>query len=204
MGALENCTHVTPECPVEGTTYGYTPNLAANIILLAVFAICNVAQSFLGAWYRLWSFGIVVSMGCLCEWIGYVGRVSITSNGLEPDLVFQTYAARRRILETCVKSIPTKAMLSNRCQIDMSGPDPHAALQSILAEHLASHLEGLVLKAEESEYNEFRLPWVKLKKDYIPGFGDCVDLIIVAAGWDRDRARDLRGAHILEVFSLSI
>lgn len=91
MGALENCTHVTPECPVEGTTYGYTPNLAANIILLAVFAVCNVAQSFLGAWYRLWSFGIVVSMGCLCEWIGYVGRVSIVE-GIKSDFVFQAYA----------------------------------------------------------------------------------------------------------------
>jgi DNA ligase-4 len=84
-------------------------------------------------------------------------------------------------------------MFSEREQIDMSGQDPTSTLQLIFAERLASHEEGLVLKAHESEYNDFRLPWVKLKKDYIEGFGDCVDLIIVAAGWDRARARELRG-----------
>lgn len=117
----------------------------------------------------------------------------------DEPLIFKTYATRRQVLETHIKPIPTKAMLSKRLQIDMFGPDPHHALQSIFAEHLGDHLEGLILKADESEYNEFRLPWVKLKKDYIPGFGDCIDLIIVAAGWDRDRARELRGEQFLEV-----
>ncbi len=31
--------------------------------------------------------------------------------------------------------------------------------------------------------------------DYIPGHGDMVDLPIIAAGWDKDRARDLRGNY---------
>ncbi|KAJ9115901.1 hypothetical protein QFC22_005044 [Naganishia vaughanmartiniae] len=31
------------------------------------------------------------------------------------------------------------------------------------------------------------------QKDYIPGYGDCVDLAILAVGWDKDRARELRG-----------
>lgn len=74
-GPFENCTQVTPECPVEATTYGYTPNLAGNVILLAVFALCAIAQIFLGIWYRLWSFGIVVSIGSVLEFVGYIGRV---------------------------------------------------------------------------------------------------------------------------------
>ncbi|KAF9447719.1 hypothetical protein P691DRAFT_730976 [Macrolepiota fuliginosa MF-IS2] len=110
----------------------------------------------------------------------------------DEPLIFQVYSARRRLLETCVKPIPTKAMISERHNIDMTRPDPDETLKTIFAEHLANHLEGLVLKADESQYNEIRLPWVKLKKDYIEGFGDCLDLVVVAAGWDRDRARELR------------
>jgi DNA ligase-4 len=31
-----------------------------------------------------------------------------------------------------------------------------------------------------------------LQKDYIPNLGDCIDLVLLGAGWDADRARDLR------------
>jgi hypothetical protein len=54
--------------------------------------------------------------------------------------------------------------------------------------------EGLVLKASESTYLDRRYPWVKLKKDYIPNLGDCIDLVVLGAGWDSDRARELRGS----------
>lgn len=57
--------------------------------------------------------------------------------------------------------------------------------------------EGLVLKASESTYNDARYPWVKLKKDYIPNLGDCIDLVVLGAGWDIDRARELRGGSTI-------
>lgn len=63
-----------------------------------------------------------------------------------------------------------------------------------------------MLKAAESTYNATRLPWAKLKvsleldppdkqKDYIPNLGDCIDLVVLGAGWDIDRARELRGQY---------
>lgn len=33
----------------------------------------------------------------------------------------------------------------------------------------------------------------KVKKDYIPGHGDSVDVAIIGAAWDKDRGRELRG-----------
>lgn len=74
------CTEVSPECPVVDTTYGYRPNLAGNSILLAVFAICTVAQLVLGLRYRLRAFTFAVSLGCLGEAIGYGGRIMMNSN----------------------------------------------------------------------------------------------------------------------------
>lgn len=73
-----------------------------------------------------------------------------------------------------------------------------------------------MLKAAESKYNDLYLRWVKLKvsdaklsatgtdrqqRDYIPGVGDCVDLTILAIGWDKDRARELRGRSSLKAAS---
>ena len=34
-----------------------------------------------------------------------------------------------------------------------------------------------------------------IQKDYIPNLGDCIDLVILGAGWDVDRARELRGTE---------
>lgn len=66
-----------------------------------------------------------------------------------------------------------------------------------------------MLKASESTYARMSWRWVKLKvsarsrssatsltglqKDYIPNLGDCIDLVLLGAGWDIDRARELRG-----------
>jgi DNA ligase-4 len=43
---------------------------------------------------------------------------------------------------------------------------------------------------------------MQLKKDYIPGYGDTVDLVIIAASWDKNRARELRGNIILLLFAM--
>jgi DNA ligase-4 len=127
----------------------------------------------------------------------------------DEPLLFEPYAIRRQRLESLIKVIPTKAMLSDRHPIQMSissrdNNDRDRVLQKIFAEHLANHMEGLILKADESQYNEYGLPWVKLKKDYVEGFGDCVDLVLVGADWDRDRARELRGEFFVFVIHVLV
>ena len=39
---------------------------------------------------------------------------------------------------------------------------------------------------------------MQLKKDYILGYGDTIDLVVIAAAWEKDRARELRGAFYLQ------
>jgi len=68
---------------------------------------------------------------------------------------------------------------------------------------LELHAEGLIFKAVESEYNDYHFPWVKLKRDYIPGLGDCVDVVVIGASWDKDRGRDLRGLFVIHSVSSS-
>lgn len=105
------------------------------------------------------------------------------------------YYMRRSLLESIITPVPGRSMLAERAVI-MGGQAQEADGQKILRETWAKciteHEEGLVLKASESTYGDWKLPWVKLKKDYVPGYGDTIDLVVIAAAWEKDRARDLR------------
>ncbi|KDQ19564.1 hypothetical protein BOTBODRAFT_28144 [Botryobasidium botryosum FD-172 SS1] len=106
------------------------------------------------------------------------------------SLVKQSYEDRRRMLESVVTVIPGFTALAERTEIDMR-VNPLEALENCFADSVADHQEGLVIKAAEAAYSAYKLPWVKLKKDYIPGFGDSVDLAVIGATWDKDRGREL-------------
>lgn len=83
--SYRRCTEVTPECPVEWTTYGYYPNLGGNVFLLVVFAICFFAQLILGWKTKVRAFAIVVAIGCGLEAIGYGGRLMMNENPWSSD-----------------------------------------------------------------------------------------------------------------------
>lgn len=106
------------------------------------------------------------------------------------------YSSRRGILESVIKAIPGRAILADRQPIasDSTPNDNNPGLHRAFARCLARSEEGLILKAGEASYNDKRLPWVKLKRDYIPGYGDCVDLVVLGVLWDKDRGRELRVA----------
>ncbi|KAJ9104309.1 hypothetical protein QFC20_004591 [Naganishia adeliensis] len=110
------------------------------------------------------------------------------------SLLHESYQARRSILVSVIRKIPGFCQLAERTRIDVSQGMACAASQLATAFKLSNTRieEGLVLKAAESKYNDPYLRWVKLKRDYIPGVGDCVDMAILAIGWNKDRARELR------------
>lgn len=81
----QRCTEVTPQCPVELTTYGYRPNLGGNITLLVIFGLCALAQLFLGVRAKLRAFTFAVTVGCATEAVGYGGRLMMNDNPWSSD-----------------------------------------------------------------------------------------------------------------------
>jgi hypothetical protein len=78
--APDFCTQVTTECPVEGTIYGYYPSIGWNAGFAGFFGLCLFVHVYLGIRYKTWSFAIAMSLGCLGEVVGYIGRIIMWNN----------------------------------------------------------------------------------------------------------------------------
>ena len=75
-----DCTSISIQCPVDLTIYGYYPNLGANAFFCAYFGLFTIANVILGLQYRKWVFASFVTLGCLGETIGYIGRIIMHGN----------------------------------------------------------------------------------------------------------------------------
>ncbi|KAF2463797.1 RTA1-domain-containing protein [Lindgomyces ingoldianus] len=84
----DTCTEISLACPIEATIYGYYPNLGANAFFAAFFGICMIAQILLGVKYRTWTYMIALTLGCLGEMVGYIGRIIMHGNPWS-DIGFQ-------------------------------------------------------------------------------------------------------------------
>ncbi|KAG6839641.1 hypothetical protein C0991_000589 [Blastosporella zonata] len=115
----------------------------------------------------------------------------------DKSLLMTPYRRRREILESIIQVTPGECILADRIPVGVSGVDHREesqiiALDKVFAESIATHQEGLVLKGDDTKYHDFYTPWVKLKKDYIDGYGDTVDMVVVGVAWERERGRVLR------------
>ncbi|KAK9474085.1 uncharacterized protein V1510DRAFT_441790 [Dipodascopsis tothii] len=105
------------------------------------------------------------------------------------SLLAQPYTYRRRCLEEHVSETPGEVVLATRVLVD----DLHQ-LQTVF--HDAVEVcgeEGLVIKGHTDTYVDCALGasrWVKLKRDYISGLGDTLDVAIVGCGVDGGRTRE--------------
>ncbi|EJD40837.1 hypothetical protein AURDEDRAFT_170030 [Auricularia subglabra TFB-10046 SS5] len=106
-------------------------------------------------------------------------------------LLDTAYESRRACLERIIRCSKGFVMLVERVKIDMKDGKAVESIEHVFARRCAEFEEGLVFKAVGGGYNDPHSPWVKLKKDYIAGLGDAVDLVIVGATWDKDRGREL-------------
>ncbi|KAM3072126.1 hypothetical protein ACMFMF_007520 [Clarireedia jacksonii] len=80
MLVYANCNKVSDTCPVSDTVFGYTPSLAINATLLALFSLVIVAQVMKGTHYRTWTFMTAMLLGSACLVAGYAGRIMMAQN----------------------------------------------------------------------------------------------------------------------------
>ena len=77
-GPDANCVpdHSSPYyCPVSDSVYGYFPALGASITFLILFAIALALHLYQGLRHRTWWFMGSMIIGCVCEILGYGGRI---------------------------------------------------------------------------------------------------------------------------------
>ena len=75
-----DCQSISINCPVQKTVYGYYPSLGANAFFCAFFSLCLAINFIFGIRYRTWTYMIAMTLGCLAQVIGYVGRILLNSN----------------------------------------------------------------------------------------------------------------------------
>ncbi|KAJ5181285.1 Nucleic acid-binding OB-fold [Penicillium cf. griseofulvum] len=107
---------------------------------------------------------------------------------------------RRLLLQKVVKTILGRADLAHQEVIDFKRVDSYHRLEKTFEKAIAQRWEGYVLKASDEPYfpiystgvdNMFGR-WIKLKKDYIPGLGDTLDLALIGGSYNARDAPDLR------------
>jgi hypothetical protein len=90
MSQYDNCTDISPACPVEETIYGYYPSLGANGWGAGFFGLCLFVNIFLGWRYKLWTYMIAMCLACLTSTLGYIGRILMNDNPWdEPSFLLQ-------------------------------------------------------------------------------------------------------------------
>jgi DNA ligase-4 len=107
---------------------------------------------------------------------------------------------RRLLLQKVAKTIPGRADLAHQEVLDFNRVDSYHRLEKTFEKAITQHWEGCVLKASDEPYfpiystgvdNMFGR-WIKLKKDYIPGLGDTLDLALIGGSYNTRDAPDLR------------
>ncbi|KAJ5947979.1 hypothetical protein N7466_000994 [Penicillium verhagenii] len=106
---------------------------------------------------------------------------------------------RRLLLKNLIHTIDGRSAMAEQEILDFDRPDGFQWLEASFSRAITRRWEGLVLKACDEPYfamhpaggNNLFGRWIKMKKDYIPGLGDTVDLVLVGGFYEAGDAAAL-------------
>ena len=114
---------------------------------------------------------------------------------LDDDILLrEPHGKRRRRLESLITPSPSYAEIGTREKVNFASRNAPEQLRNAFAKAIAQRWEGFVLKGCDDPYISLNAGarCIKLKKDYISGLGDTLDLVIVGGRRDARVEQDLR------------
>lgn len=116
------------------------------------------------------------------------------------SLLSESLEKRRQLLQQHFLPVPEKFQYAQ--YLDHKEDGDTTVLEEFLDQAVKGCCEGLMVKTMEDVYEPSRrsLNWLKLKKDYLEGLGDSVDLVPLGAYHGRGKRTGVYGAYLLACF----
>mmetsp|Transcript_13755 Transcript_13755/g.43507 ORF Transcript_13755/g.43507 Transcript_13755/m.43507 type:complete len:766 (+) Transcript_13755:67-2364(+) len=116
-------------------------------------------------------------------------------------MVTETLEVRRKKLWTMLKETTGKVKFATYKNFEELKEEE---VQAFLDESIAGSCEGLMLKtlSENATYEPSKrsLNWLKLKKDYLDGVGDSIDVVPIGAFYGKGKRTGAYGAFLLAIY----
>lgn len=116
--------------------------------------------------------------------------------------VSETLETRRAVLKTMLNEKQGRVMYAVGRDFDELKEEE---IQTFLEESIAGSCEGLMLKTlvDNATYmpSKRSLNWLKLKKDYIDGMGDSLDVVPIGAFYGKGKRSGAYGAFLLAIYN---
>ncbi|KAF8350079.1 hypothetical protein F5887DRAFT_1223719 [Amanita rubescens] len=126
--------------------------------------------------------------------------VKVEDIQVECPLLQKTLQERRQLLQEHFNTVPFEFQFAKA-----SDGETVDEIQSFLEESVKDGCEGLMVKMLESDASYYEpsrrsVNWLKLKKDYLAGVGDSLDLVVVGGYYGKGKRTNVYGAFLLACY----